>query len=71
MRRVSGIFNLVRRLISIGLWGLVGRGSAKPSDKDYQRHIWKDSASRLGLRMTERLRDAWRSRWLKITKDNQ
>ena len=71
MQRVRDIFNFVRRLIAIALWGLVGRGSAKPSERDYRRHIWKDSASGLGLRMTERLRDAWRNRWLKITKDNQ
>ena len=71
MRKVSDILSFVRRLISIGLWGLVGWGSAKPSAEDYGQHIWKDSASRLGLRMTERLRDAWRGRWLKVNKDNQ
>ncbi len=71
MRKISDIVNFVRRLIAIALWGLVGRGSAKPSERDYRRHIWKDSASKMGLRMTERLRDTWRSRWLRIKKDNQ
>ena len=34
--------------------------------EDYKREVWKDSAGRMGLRMTERVRDEWRKRWLKI-----
>ena len=65
------MLELVRGLIRIGLWGLLGRASAKPTTEDYRRHIWKDSTSRLGVRMTERLRDAWRSRWLKLKDRSQ
>jgi len=60
------MLELVYTLIRIGLWRFLGRASAKPTVQDYSRHLWKDSTSRLGLRMTERLRDHWRSRWLRL-----
>jgi hypothetical protein len=64
------ILELFRALVRIGLLGMFGRSSPEPSAQDYRRHIWKDSAGRMGLRMTERLRDAWRSRWLKTKNHN-
>ena len=63
---MHSILNLFRGLIRIGLLGLLGRESVQPGAKDYGREVWKDSTQRLGLRMTERLRNAWRSRWLRI-----
>ena len=60
------LLKLFRRLTLITLWAFVGRSSRQPSPLHYADHIWKDSASRLGLRLTERLRDHWRPRWLRL-----
>lgn len=59
------IIELFRRLLLISLWAFVGRSSRQPSPLDYADQLWKDSASRLGLRLTENLRNHWRPRWLK------
>ncbi len=60
------LLDLFRRLLLISLWAFVGRSSRQPSAPDYADHIWKDSVSRLGLRLTENLRNHWRPRWLRL-----
>lgn len=45
---------------------MAGLRRAKASVEDVARHQWRDSTQRMGLRFTERVRDAWRGRWLKL-----
>jgi len=61
------LLSLSRQLIAIGLWSLVGRRSARPQAQDYAAQMWKDSTSRIGLKINQRVRDAWRRRWLNIS----
>lgn len=37
-------------------------------EKQVARHDWPVNARRVGFRMNERTRDAWRPRWLRLSR---
>ncbi len=45
-----------------------GRGPADPTRAEIERHLWCENTQRLGVRFTEAIRDAWRGRWLRISR---
>ena len=61
--------NLIEKWL--GFWvslllNLLTAGRAKPDPQRMQRLDFRTSTQRMGLRFTERLRDRWRRKWLKL-----
>lgn len=56
-----------KSLIGLAAGLLAGRrGTRKPlTPQDLQRHHFRASTQRMGVRFTESLRDAFRARWLR------
>ena len=44
------------------------RGWRRPrvNQDDLAAHQWRDSTQRMGIRFSERIRDVWRHRWLRV-----
>jgi hypothetical protein len=51
--------------IAARLMSLFGKSPAKPAAEDLGRMEFKTSTQRLGVRFTERIRDAFRFRWIR------
>jgi hypothetical protein len=53
--------------LAAGLLSLCGKSSSKPVTDDLKRADFKTSTQHLGIRFSEKIRDVFRFRWLKIT----
>lgn len=40
--------------------------TARPTSADFRREHWRTDAGRMGVRFSERLRDAFRRTWLRL-----
>jgi len=58
--------NSLLGLLAAGLLSLFGKSPRKPAANDLNRADFKTSTQRMGVRFSEKIRDAFRSRWLKI-----
>ena len=51
----------------LGLWmSLFARLPARPRAEDFRRELWPDSTKRMGVRLTERLREQFRRLWFRL-----
>jgi hypothetical protein len=50
---------------------LFGKSSRKPVAEDFKRADFKTSTQHLGIRFSEKIRDVFRFRWLKIADTNE
>jgi hypothetical protein len=51
------------------LWVLNVRIAARwrrAAEGDVRRFVWSDNTKRMGVRFSERVRDAWRGRWIRL-----
>lgn len=56
-----------QRLILAALDAIISiRGRRRPTPDEVRRYVWTDNTRRMGIRFTERLRDAWRRRWVRF-----
>jgi len=46
---------------------MFGKSPAKPTEDDLKQARFKTSTQRLGVRFTEKIRDVFRSRWIRKT----
>jgi hypothetical protein len=53
-------------LLAAGLLSLFGKSPSKPAAEDLKRADFKTSTQHLGVRFTEKIRDVFRFRWLKL-----
>jgi len=58
-------------LIAGWLLSLFGKSLPKPGAKDLKQADFKTSTQHLGIRFSEKIRDVFRFRWLKIADMNQ
>ncbi len=59
-------------LAVIEAWTVVrGRWRRRVDADEVRRHLWSSNTKRMGIRFTERVRDAWRSRWIRLHADNE
>jgi|GEM_PF-955261 len=56
--------------VGLILWLLIIGLSKKPGEKQLRRMEFSTSTQRMGLRFTEKLRDYWRRRWLRLYRRN-
>jgi hypothetical protein len=54
-------------LLAGWLLSLFGKSPPKPGIDDLKRADFKTSTQRLGIRFSEKIRDVFRFRWLKVT----
>jgi len=52
-------------LWALGTW-LARRRRPQLDEQDVRRHIYRDQTRSMGVRLTERLRDRLRPRWLRL-----
>ena len=52
-------------LLAGGMLSLFGKSPAKPTTADLHKAEFKTSTQRLGLRFTEKIRNAFRGKWIK------
>ncbi len=52
--------------LAAGILSLFGKSAAKPGPDDLKRADFGISTQRLGIRFSEKIRDAFRLRWLRI-----
>jgi hypothetical protein len=62
--RISSLLGFV----AAAMLSLFGKSPAGPAADDLKRADFPTSTQRLGIRFTERIRDAFRFRWLKPTR---
>ncbi|MFH1882103.1 MAG: hypothetical protein ABIL62_05260 [Planctomycetota bacterium] len=65
--RVRTKINSFLSLLAAGLLTIFGRSPAKPTTNDLNRMEFKSSTQRLGIRFTERIREVFRFRWIKVS----
>jgi len=54
-------------LLAAGLSSIFGKSPAKPAVDDLKRADFKTSTQHLGIRFSERIREVFRFRWLKVS----
>jgi hypothetical protein len=54
-------------LIAAGLLSIFGKSPSKPVADDLKRADFKTSTQHLGIQFSEKIRNVFRFRWLKIT----
>jgi hypothetical protein len=57
-------------LLAGGILSLFGKSPEKPGADDLKRADFKTSTQRLGVRFSEKIRDVFRFKWLKLTNRN-
>jgi len=57
-------------LLAAGLLSIFGKSPPKSGVDDLKRADFKTSTQRLGIRFSEKIRDVFRFRWLKVTGKN-
>jgi hypothetical protein len=57
--------NSLLGFLAAGILSLFGRSAPKPGPDDLKRADFAASTQRLGFRFSEKIRDAFRFRWLK------
>jgi hypothetical protein len=57
-------------LLAAGLLSIFGKKPARPGLDDLKRAEFTTSTQRLGVRFTERVRDVFRFKWLKVSHKN-
>ena len=55
---MEGVVSVFLRIVTLG--------KRKPEPERLTRMEFRTSGQKMGLRFTERLRDRWRKRWLKL-----
>jgi len=58
-------------LVAGWLLSLFGKSLPKPEAEDLKRADFKTSTQNLGIRFSEKIRDVFRFRWLKVIDTNQ
>jgi hypothetical protein len=61
---------MISRLVGklVGLWMTVqSYRSARPRPADFRRELWPDSTRRMGVRLSEPIRDQFRRMWLRLS----
>ena len=53
--------------LAAGLLSIFGKSPAKPAPDDLARMEFKTSTQRLGIRFSERIRNVFRFRWIKVS----
>jgi hypothetical protein len=69
--RFCGKINSFLGLIAGWLLSLFGKSLPKPETEDLKQADFKASTQHLGIRFSEKIRDVFRFRWLKIADTNQ
>jgi len=59
--------NSILGLFAAGLLSIFGKSPAKPAIDDLKRADFVTSTQRLGIRFSEKVRDVFRFRWLKLS----
>lgn len=57
--------NSFRHTLAAVILSLFGKSPAKPTDRDLLQSEFKSSTQRMGVRFTEKIRNAFRGRWIK------
>jgi len=60
---------LTRRLAALIAWTLLRTAPRPAGEREIARHEFSTHPGGKGLRFTERLRDAFRKRWLRLRND--
>jgi len=68
--RFCNKFNSLLGLIAAGFLSLFGKSPPKPLADDLKRADFKTSTQYLGIRFSEKIRNVFRFRWLKIADRN-
>ena len=51
----------------LGVWmRLTAALPSRPRPEDFRRELWPDSTKRMGVRLSERIRDHFRRLWFKV-----
>jgi hypothetical protein len=53
-------------LLAAGLFSVFGKSPAKPTADDLKRAEFKTSTQSLGIRFSERIRQVFRFKWIKV-----
>jgi len=59
--------NSILGLFAAGLLSMFGKSPSKPAIDDLKRADFGTSTQRLGIRFSEKVRDVFRFRWLKLS----
>ncbi|MGD8501821.1 MAG: hypothetical protein PVJ86_14310 [Phycisphaerales bacterium] len=65
--RLSDRINSFLGLLAAGLLSIFGKSPPKPAVDDLKRADFGTSTQRLGIRFSEKIRDVFRFRWLKVS----
>lgn len=60
-RKINSLFGFLAGVVL----RIFGKSPAKAGPEDYKRIEFKTSTQRLGVRMTKRIRDVFRNKWLR------
>lgn len=66
--RFSTRISSVLGFMAGAILSLFGKSPASPAADDLKRADFPTSTQRLGIRFTEKIRDAFRGKWLKVTR---
>jgi hypothetical protein len=68
--RIRSKINSLLGLLAGGILSLFGKSPKTPGTDDLRRADFKTSTQRLGVRFSEKVRDVFRFKWLKMTNRN-